>query len=338
MLPYALLGNSRYSSANFGNIRVVEPSIQVAESVFRWVGAQPVLNEPLPHILSTTTMNDTVSRISDALTANDHSLFILYYVGHAVTGKGGQLYLVMSDYKGDPAEDLGEDLFLGLPRAQIDAPTSPLEGSNINDLLDVVTALQAEASAEVPGLYPVSRLVRSLEDAGRPYVVLIDACYEHAQMDSLREALNLTERGDYFGPDSSGGPQEMRRFADSIRQFGVAPYLNSANIVIFSATPGTIAIEVEDPRRTWGASRYVAPLARRMYRRFEAAVAASEPLTWGMFLQSIVDVKPLGEMRIHGTVSWSDFAAVSEVPMLRQSSAEQGAALDGDSAALHPRQ
>ncbi|MCE9663910.1 hypothetical protein LY622_10685 [Halomonas sp. M5N1S17] len=326
---YALLGNSSYSSEEFGNLRVVEPSIQVAESVFRGAGARPLLSEPLPHILSESSMEEAVSRIVGAPTAHDAQLIVFYYAGHAVSGRGGQLYLVMQDYKGNPAEDLGEDLFLGLPRAQLDAPSSPLAGSNIHDLLDMVVAIQTEAPAEVRGLYPVSKLVKDLEAAGRPFVILIDACYEHEQMDHLRRNFNLTGTGDYYGPDISGGAREFKRFADAIRQFGVAPYLNSTNVVIFSATPGTIAVEVDDPRPTWEPHRKVAPLARRMYRRFESAVVESQPLSWGHFMQSIVDVKPIGEMRVHGTVSWSDYTAINEIPMLRDSaSAEQEYAVD----------
>jgi len=41
-------------------------------------------------------------------------------------------------------------------------------------------------------------------------------------------------------------------------------------------------------------------------------------VSWGDFLASIVDVNPLGEMRIHGTVSWSDFSYIKQVPMLEQ--------------------
>ena len=317
-IQYALLGNSRYRSTEFGNLRVVEPSIQIVESVFHKAGAESLITEQLPRVLNEAKINDVVSRITDELRKMKPSLFVLYYVGHAVTGLGGQLYLVLEDYNGDLEDDLGEDFLLGLPRAQLDNPASPLTGKNIGNLLDVVTALQAEAPLEVQGLYPVSTIAKQLEKTGIPFIILIDACFEHKGMDHLRNTFNLTESGDYYGPDDYGGPQEVERYADAIRQFGTPPYLHSTNVVIFSATPGTIAVTVQDPRPQWDSTYRVGPLARRIYRRFEATVARSEPISWGDFLYTIVDVKGLGVRRIQGTVSWSDFSAVRQVPMLQR--------------------
>ncbi len=320
VVRHVSMGNARYESDSFGNLRVVEPSLQIVESVFEQVGAEPLLSDHLPRVLNESKMNDVLSQIVDKLRVQVPSLFVLYYAGHAVAGRGGQLYLVMSNYRGDPAKDLGEDSLLGLPRALLNEPTSPLQGSNIGDLLDVVNALQAEAPSEVKGLFPVSEIASRLQDTGTPFVILIDACYEHGQMDRLRDAANLTQSGDYYGPDLYGRPQNLRRYADAIHQFGAAPYLNSTNVVIFSSTPGSIAMEVEDPRPGWGPTRYVAPLARRIHSRLEAAVARSKAVTWGDFLETIVDVKRLGEVRIHGTISWSDFNVVRQLPMLRESS------------------
>lgn len=317
-VQYALLGNSRYKSDNFPNLRAVEPSIQVVGDLFQNAGADPLQIDQSPHVVTETAMNDTLSRITEKLGATAPSLFVLYYVGHAVAGAGGQLYLVMNDYDGDPVIDLGKNLMLELPRAQLDEPSSSLEGSNINDLLDVITALQTELPPEMKGLYPVSTIAKQLEDTGTPFVILIDACFEVEQMDRLRETFNLTESGDYYGPDDHGGPQEVERYANAIRQFGTSPYLNSANVVVFSAVPGTFAIVVPDTRPTWGITQYVGPLASRMHRRFEAALTRSQPMSWGDFLQSIVDVKALGEVRIHGSVSWSDFGVARQIPMLQE--------------------
>ena len=171
---------------------------------------------------------------------------------------------------------------------------------------------------KVNGLYPVSKLAQRLQGSDTPFVILIDACYEYDQMDRLREELNLTESGDdYYGPDVHTEVQEfqLQRYFNAIHQFSAAPYLNSTNAVIFSATPGSVAAAVKDPRPMWGSYRRVAPLASRIYKRFEAAVVKSETVTWGDFLQSIVDVQRFGEMRTYGTVSWSDFKIVRQLTM-----------------------
>ena len=94
--------------------------------------------------------------------------------------------------------------------------------------------------------------------------------------------------------------------------------------MIFSATPGTIATVVQDPRAHWNGAFKVGPLANRIYRRFEENVARSERISWGDFLFGMVDVKPLHQsgardMQFYGTASWSDFTAVRRVPMLKHS-------------------
>ena len=317
-VSYMMLGNSHYQSEEFANLRAVGPSIQVAESVFKKVGAKPLLTTQFPFDLNESTIDDALSQIIGELRTTNPPLFVLYYVGHAVASRGGALHVVTEDYNGNLREDLGEDLMVGLLRTQLDEPTLPLNGTNIGDLLDVLTATQTEAPLAAKGLYPVSTIAKRLEDTGIPFVILVDGCFEHAQLEKLRSTLNLTQSGDYYGPHAHGGPEEERRYSSAIRQFSAAPYLRSTNVVIFSATPGTVASTVPDPRPTWGSMQHVGPLALRIHRQFETAVAQSESLTWGDFMQSIIDVKTLGELRIGGTISWSDFSVVNSLPMLQK--------------------
>ena len=312
---YSLLGNSRYRSDRFGNLSVVKPSHELVKQVFDLSGASALLNESKT-VLTKKGLADELNEVAAKIRTERPSLFVLYYAGHAIAGPGGQLYLVMNDYEGDPVKDMGEDFLLGLPRAHLDNPSSPASGSNLQNLLDVVTALQAESPLEIVGLYPVSSIAKQLEGIDVPYILLIDGCYEHSQIDRLRESLHLTQKGDYFGPREWGGPDENERLEKAIRQFGQAPYLRSKNAVIFSATPGSVAVAEADPRPSLFNDQFVAPLAGRIYRRMEAAVAHAEDTSWGAFLQSIVDVKPLGERRVFGTVSWSDFSLLKSAPML----------------------
>jgi len=77
-------------------------------------------------------------------------------------------------------------------------------------------------------------------------------------------------------------------------------------------------VETASPRSDFFGSEFVAPLAHRMYNRFESAAAYATPLSYGEFFNSIVDVKPTGEVKTQGTTSWSDFSAATKVEMLRR--------------------
>ena len=314
---YVLLGNSRYKSREFANISSVDPSIRTVESVLKYAGAQPLLDEQVPYEVSDSMMKEVLARMAKRLSAGRTSLLVVYFIGHAVTSVDGELYLVTRDYDGNLNEDLGSDLMMGRLPIQNDTSVSPIAGSNIGELTELFSALSTKEKAEVDGLYPVSSIVSHLEASGVPFIVLVDACFEHEQMDILRAKLDLTVRGDYYGADAFGGPTGVEVFDRAIQLFGRLPHLNSANVVIFSATPGTIASVVPDPRFPWNGRKTVGPLARRMYSQLEGVVARSETVTWGEFLSPIVDVKPLGERGIHGTVSWSDFEIVNQMEMIQ---------------------
>ena len=313
-IRYELLGNANYDSHFFGDLRLTEPSLEIVEHVFKEAGAQRLLVENSTGVVTETQLNGFLTRIASELETTVPSLFVLYYAGHAIAGPGGQLYLVMSDYGGNPIDDFGEDFLLGSARLQM----SELVGGNFDDILDVVSSVRAKLPHKISGLYPVSKLAQRLQESNTPFVILIDACYEYDEMDRLREELNLTESGDdYFGPDTYTEAQEFQQqYVNAIHQFSTAPYLNSTDVIIFSATPGSAAVAVKDPRPMWDSYRRVAPLASRIYKRFEGALVKSETVTWGDFLQSIVDVQRLGEIRTHGTVSWSDFEIARHLTML----------------------
>jgi hypothetical protein len=319
-VTYCALGNSLYESLRFFTPRMVGPSLGIVQSVLERSGARPLLKAPLPQVITQQGMDEILDEI---LSRHQHkkqtspsALFILYYAGHAIAGPNGQLYLVMNDYDGDPANDIGEDYLHGLSREQLEHPTSPVSGSNFGQLFDLMGAIQAEYPEEIPGLYPLSAIEEKLRALNTPFMLLVDACYSHEQMDQLRNALSLTPRGDYFGPALDGGPGEVTRYTDAIHRFGDVPYLRSPNAVVLSAAPGSIAVEVPSPRPNLFNSEFVAPLARRMYNRLESTLAYSTPISYGAFFHSIVDVKPTGEVRTYGITSWSDFSTAGDVEML----------------------
>ena len=338
---YVLLGNGRYDSPAFENLRLVEPTLNLAGDVFATAGARPLLNEPTPTHLTSDDLNAKIDQILREARQSRPDLLVVYYVVHAVSGRDGEVFLVMQDYRGDPAEDLGEDLMLGSGRRPVRDPSSPAGGTNGDSVRGGAAALRERVVARrdpvvarrdlaattpprsprgIAGLVPVSTIHARLEQAGVPFVILVDAYYEHGESDRLRIAYGLTRRGDYFGPDSVDSPDRLPAYVESLRQFGAARYLKSSNPIVLSAAPGTAALAVSDPRRSWRSDALVAPLARRAFLRLESAMAAEEEITWGEFISSIVDVRSVDRATAQGSASWSDFAALDKLPMLRRAS------------------
>ena len=318
-MTYLAWGNTEYESEYFGNLNVVSSSIDLFSGVMEQSGGLPLLRGTNPENLTSDQMDEMLDKAVAALKRQRRKTpFVFYYVGHAVAGPNGHQYLVLKDYRGNPAEDIGENYLYGLSREQLEVPSSPVSGSNFSDLFDVANALKTTYPEEIEGLYPVSEIERRLGEAGVPMVVLVDACFSVEQMEQLRMALSLTPDGDYYGPSNFGGPDEVLRYAKAIRRFGNVPYLNSLNPVILSAAPGSIAVVVPDPLPGLFKPNRVAPLARKIYTQFENVLIAGTAISLGDFFYSIVDIKELGEVRIKGSISWSDFSKVNKVGFLEE--------------------
>ncbi len=316
-VKYIALGNSTYQSKYFGNLRIVPNSLELVSSVFNIAGAESAHNSNNEDFVSEKLLDNILDDLEKSDLKSDYtSLLLFYYVGHAVSGPNGHSYLVLNEYNGNPSEDIGENFYHGLYRESIDHKSSPLSGSNFSDILDLMGVIAAEYPEEVSGLYPVSKISNKLEKLGIPFVIIIDACYSHEQMEKLRNRLNLTKNGDYYGPNDYGGPNEFLKYSDAIKRFRQAPYLNSSNVVILSSAPGSIAVEIPSPKATFFKNEFVAPLAGKIYNQLNRFVANTKPVSYGDFLYSLVDVKKMGEVKIHGVTSWSDFTLVNNVEML----------------------
>jgi hypothetical protein len=316
-VKYITLGNSTYQSNYFGNLRLVEKSIEIVSSVFYKAGAQPLMNGKRNSIIKQKQFDDILNEIESELKLSEKtSLLIFYYVGHAISGPNGHLYLVLNDYVGNPSSEIGEDFYHGLYRESIEQSTSPLSGSNFSDIFDIMGEIQVEYPVDIDGLYPVSKISKKLEKSGVPFIIMIDACYSHEQMNELRNKLNLTKNGDYYGPNTNGGPDEVFRYSNAIEKFGKSPYLNSKNVVVLSSAPGSIAVQVPNPQNNFFKNEFVAPLASRIYNQFYWSVVNTIPISYGDFVYSFIDVKRLGEVRTQGVTSWSDFSVVNEIKML----------------------
>jgi hypothetical protein len=312
-------GTSHYRSDKFGDLRSVEPSRELAATSLQLLGALPLRDvAALPTTQTSREAMDTyLDQIVKRLQAEKPTGFVFYYVGHTVARSGGQLYLVLSDYRGDLTKDLGDETTLGLPRAQLEAPNAPLVGSNIGDILNAVNAASGEFPDQTGGLYAVGEIHKRLEQAGVPFAVVVDGCFESTAMDQLRQELKLTKTGDYYGP--AGGPtQELDQYAKALREFGVAPYLHDRNPVILSAKPGSIAMEVTHPAFDWGFAPKTGPLAAEMYRLAQASYVDGTSTSWGEYLRGLAAYDGTGEIEVTGSISWSDFSLFEGIRALEE--------------------
>ncbi|MDP2276363.1 MAG: hypothetical protein Q8K32_36830 [Archangium sp.] len=299
---YGIVGVDTYGpKSKFGALRMTRPSVSLVSDSLHWLGAVPALTEP---VLMNPTREELESRL-DALAAVRHEpgvdAVVVYVVGHAISGNGGQSYLVLPSHPQDVVELLGNDLFMGSSRKQAEAQV----GGNLSDLLKVATAVASEVEAP-PGLYSAADMYRRLqgdEEGGAPFALLLDSCFSHEQLQSLRQEVGLTARGDYFLPAEGGELDATREYSKRLAEFFEAPYLRSTNVVLFGAAPGTLAAERPNPRFVFAPR--VAPLASRL------SVASAS--TWGDVIRNMRDVAPLGEHRTYGTASWSDLASFQQL-------------------------
>lgn len=318
-VTYVAVGTAQYRSERFGNLESVGPSMELAGAALEQVGAAAVAGVQPPQSGATTraSMDAFLDQLAGKLAADKPAAFVFYYVGHAVARRGGHMYLVLSDYNGDLKQDLGEETMLGLPRAQLEAPNAPLGGSNIGSILDVVNAAEGELPDATPGLYAVAEVCQRIGRANVPFAVVVDGCFESETMEALRQELNLTRAGDYYGPKDLPA-QELQLYASALRQFGVAPYLHAANPVVLSAKPGSVALEVPHPAFGWEFAPRVGPLAARMYRLAQASVVGDGDTSWGAYLRGLADYAGTGELGTKGSISWSDFEPLRQIPALER--------------------
>lgn len=294
---FAVLAGSRYRLN--GSLPGQHDAAFVSETL-RSAGGEPIL-ELAPEELTAAAFRDALELIAGKAREARPPLLVVYYFGHAMPLGSGQQVLVMSDYAGDLKRDAPS---IGRVMHDAESATHPMQGSNLEDLLRVAQAVEGEVAPEIPGLVTVAESHRILSAAGVPFVLLIDGCYEDKDFDEIRELLRLTEIGDYYG-DGDGAMAE-REFHAKILRYGELPLLRGADPVVLAVRPGVAAQLVPDPRYGWSLPPRVGPLARRLYLGVERATS------WPGLLRGMIDIRPTGEVRIDGTISWSDIARFEE--------------------------
>jgi hypothetical protein len=299
---YSLIATIGEGASN--ELRMARPSVDDVNESLGLLGAQPLPGFERLFDPTTERLSEFFSGAARAAQRAGSQSLIVYYVGHAYAGHGGQEYLILKDYHGSLKRDLGNDLLVGAAREELEAPGAAMPGTQFGGLLDAVKAIQAEGAEPEGGLFPVSAAARLLSSSGVRFAFLLDGCFEHDEVVRLRTQLGLTQRGDYVGAHLNGGPEAMHEFTETLREFSAAPYLRKTDVVLIAAAPGTLAIEQPHPGGSWTSELTLAPLAVRLHRLSRLRTFAN----WGDLLRSARDIGSTGEIRTAGTVSWSDFS------------------------------
>jgi hypothetical protein len=311
-VTFAVIASPVYTSQGFGDLPAATASTALVDELFAAVGAKPMETGLDPSArLTTEAFAAARAKLFAAVKASKPRAFVLYYAGHAVSGMAGAHYLVLGDYQGKLADDLKQTSPFVPPRG----PTHPLAGSNIDDIAKAIAAAGQELATTRPGLVAVADLHRELTELGVPFAIVVDGCYAADAMNKLREELRLTPWGDYYGTaDSPMG--EIQEYQRALRTYGEAPYLRSANPVIFAARPGTLAPVVRHPFFDGDLIGGVGPLAAKLGGTYLYALENREDLPLGVWLRRITDFAGTGELDVRGSISWSNFDALREVPMV----------------------
>jgi transcriptional/translational regulatory protein YebC/TACO1 len=311
-VAFSVIASPVYANKDFGDLPAATASAALVDELFAAADAKRIETGLDPSArLTSDIFAATRARLAAAVKEKKPRAFVLYYAGHAVSGTAGAQYLVMGDYQGNLAEDLKQTSPLTATRN----PALPSAGSNINDVARALNAAAQELPATKPGMVPIAELYREFAETGVPFAILVDGCYEAEAISTVREELKLTPWGDYFGADD-GGPGQVRQYQEALRAYGEAPYLRSANPVIFSARPGTIATVVKHPFFDGDLVPGVAPLAAKLGGTYLYALENRDELPLGVWLRRITDFAGTGELDVKGSISWSTFDALRPIQMV----------------------
>jgi hypothetical protein len=293
-----------------GDLPAAQNSLTLMEEAMAEAGVEERVTWASDGLLDKDTLFGWLRGVAERTEKAAAEAVVVYWVGHSVSLSNGQLYLVMGDYQGDLQEDVGSVE----RRDMLSEEGQPLSGTNIDDLVGVLQAVEDLAPDEVPGLVPLVEVHSFLAESEVPFVILVDGCYPAERMDELREELYLTEWGDYFGPNLS---PDMGRYSKALGIFGKRPYLTSPDPVVLAAKPGTLAPIRRHPWNEWDFATGVGPLASRVAWNIRRSRGYSEGLSWGQLLSLIADQKRgLGELSVRGSITWSDFSVFDALQLL----------------------
>jgi hypothetical protein len=311
-IAFSVFVSAQCTSTNFGNLPAASSSASFMTNLLSELGLEywdtGLGGDPF---LDSQSFSGAKERLIERLKKEKPDAFILYYAGHGVAAGNGAQYLVLGDYDGDIKRDLAQDK----TPLRADRPESPLNSGNLADLASLATTLERELAGSKPGLISVAELHSELEQAGVPFALLVDGCYGDKGLESLRRELKFTPWGDYYGV--KGFPTtELTEYYKAVDEFGKAPYLRSANAVVLAAKPGSFARETNNPFYDSDLVPKMGYLAARAGTMANLFVGSGEPKSVGEFVRGLADFHLVGERNFQGSISWSDFSSLNEIPMI----------------------
>jgi hypothetical protein len=307
---FAGVASSKYLHAKMGDLPAAGNSVSLAASSMKEAGVAQQMILAQKEALKGEALLAWVADVTARSKEMDAGALVFYWVGHSISLPNGQLYLVMGTYRGDLKEDVGTSE----RRDRLSDPNQPLSGTNIDDLVAAMQAIEDTVTEDVRGLVPLVTVCDLLEEARTPFIILVDGCFPADGIDELRDELYLTEWGDYFGPNLA---PDMSRYSKAIGIYGKRPHLTSPNPVILAAVPGSTARVQPHPWSEWDFGPGVAPLASRIAWNVRRFRGSGEALSWGDLLSLLADQRRgIGELSVRGTITWSDFSEFKKMPLL----------------------
>lgn len=245
---------------------------------------------------------------------------MIYYVGHMVSSRTGDLLLHMGDATPALIREMNQH---GPP--PLVSETSPLSAAgNLLDLHGQLREIANRAGVQVealgkggqspnptPGFVTLDSLHGMAAMSGVPFALIVDGCLQDSAFTETMGALGFSyDEQDpaqfyYVGP-SEVVTREAWDMATAMRNYGrQRPFLTDRNPVVLSAKPGTFAMARGNPFLIGGPA--IGPLSERAHRLAQTTLLNREPWDLCTMVHHLAEFNGVGEINLEGSISWSDF-------------------------------
>jgi hypothetical protein len=245
---------------------------------------------------------------------------VIYYVGHMVSSRTGDLLLHM----GDVTPALVRDMNQHGPPVLVPKESPLAAAGNLQDLSarirEIANRAQVQADAAgttkgeanpTPGFLTLDSLHGTAVMSGLPFALVLDGCLQDVNFTETMGALGFqyNEKNPaefYYVGESEVVTREAWDMARAMRNYGqLRPFLTSSNPVTLAAKPGTFAMAQANPFVIGGPA--IGPLALRAHRLGLKTRLTREPWDLVTMVRRLAEFNGIGEINLEGSISWSDF-------------------------------